>query len=30
VLSRIFEYWRNIDPDIGKKIEEGVRANLKR
>ena len=27
VLSRVFEYWRNIDPDLGKKIEEGVRAN---
>jgi Fe2+ or Zn2+ uptake regulation protein len=26
--SRVFEYWRNIDPDLGKKIEEGVRANL--
>jgi catalase len=25
VLSRVFEYWRNIDPDLGKKIEEGVR-----
>ncbi|TDH56132.1 hypothetical protein E2F47_08680, partial [Mycobacterium eburneum] len=29
VLSRVFEYWRNIDPDIGKRIEDGVRANLK-
>jgi catalase len=28
VLSRVFEYWRNIDPDIGKKVEQGVRANL--
>jgi catalase len=28
VLSRVFEYWKNIDPDLGKKIEEGVRANL--
>ncbi|MDT5135215.1 MAG: catalase, partial [Mycobacterium sp.] len=28
VLSRVFEYWRNIDADLGKKIEEGVRANL--
>jgi catalase len=27
VLSRVFEYWKNIDPDLGKKIEEGVRAN---
>jgi catalase len=26
VLSRVFEYWRNIDPDLGKKIEEGVRS----
>ena len=23
VLSRVFEYWRNIDADLGKKIEEG-------
>ena len=28
VRSRVFEYWKNIDPDLGKKIEEGVRANL--
>lgn len=28
VLSRVFDYWRNIDPDIGKKVEEGVRAKL--
>jgi catalase len=28
VLSRVFEYWRSIDPQIGKRIEEGVRANL--
>jgi catalase len=27
VLSRVFEYWKNIDLDLGKKIEEGV-ANL--
>ncbi|MDT5354420.1 MAG: catalase [Mycobacterium sp.] len=27
VLSRVFEYWRNIDPEIGQRIEEGVRAN---
>ncbi len=26
VLSRVFEYWRNVDPDLGKKLEEGVRA----
>lgn len=30
VLSRVFEYWRNIDPEVGKKAEEGVRANLSR
>jgi catalase len=28
VLSRAFEYWRNVDADLGKKVEEGVRANL--
>ena len=28
VLSRVFEYWTNVDPDLGKKVEEGVRANL--
>jgi len=28
VLSRVFEYWRNVDTDLGKKVEEGVRANL--
>jgi catalase len=27
VLSRVFEYWKNVDPDFGKKVEEGVRAN---
>ncbi|GAA1747892.1 catalase [Aeromicrobium alkaliterrae] len=26
VLQRAFEYWRNVDGDIGAKIEEGVRA----
>ena len=26
VLLRVFEYWRNVDPEIGKKVEEGVRA----
>jgi len=26
VLSRVFEYWRNVDPDLGKKVEEGVRG----
>jgi catalase len=28
VLSRVFEYWKNVDPDLGKKVEDGVRANL--
>jgi catalase len=28
VLARVFEYWRNVDADLGKKVEEGVRANL--
>jgi catalase len=28
VLSRVFEYWRNVDPDLGKKVEEGVRGKL--
>jgi catalase len=28
VLSRVFQYWKNIDPDLGKKIEEGVRDGL--
>ena len=23
VLSRVFEYWRNVDADLGKKVEEG-------
>ena len=27
VLSRVFEYWRNIDETIGRRIEEGVKAN---
>ena len=26
VLSRVFEYWTNVDPDLGKKVEEGVRG----
>jgi catalase len=25
VLQRAFEYWRNIDTDIGDRIEKGVR-----
>ncbi|MFC9440056.1 catalase [Nocardia sp. NPDC057030] len=28
VLSRVFEYWTNVDPDLGKRVEEGVRAGL--
>jgi catalase len=27
VLSRVFEYWKNVDPDLGKQVEEGVRGN---
>ena len=26
ILRRAFDYWRNIDSEIGKRIEEGVRA----
>src|SRR6266851_5482467 len=26
VLQRAFEYWRNVDKDLGEKIEAGVRA----
>ncbi|MCW4352690.1 catalase [Hoyosella sp. YIM 151337] len=26
VLERAFEYWKKIDPEVGKQIEEGVRA----
>jgi catalase len=25
VLQRAFDYWRNIDTDIGDRIEKGVR-----
>ena len=28
VLGRVFQYWRNVDPDLGRKVEAGVRANL--
>lgn len=28
VLTRAFEYWRNIDQDIGQRIEKGVRDTL--
>ncbi|OLO09978.1 catalase [Chromohalobacter japonicus] len=27
VLSRVFEYWKNIDAEIGRRIEAGVKAN---
>ena len=30
VLSRVFEYWTNVDPDLGKKVEEGVRGKAER
>jgi catalase len=26
VLVRAFEYWRNVDEDLGDRIEQGVRA----
>jgi catalase len=26
VLNRAFEYWRNVDKDLGHRIEAGVRA----
>ncbi|MEV6772552.1 catalase [Nocardia sp. NPDC051030] len=26
VLSRVFEYWKSVDSEIGKRIEEGVRS----
>jgi catalase len=26
VLSRVFEYWTNVDAELGKKVEEGVRS----
>jgi catalase len=26
VLSRVFEYWHNIDPDVGQQVEQGVRT----
>ncbi|UGT40217.1 catalase [Nocardia yamanashiensis] len=28
VLSRVFEYWKSVDTELGKRIEEGVRAGL--
>ena len=26
VLERAFEYWRNVDKDLGQRVEDGVRA----
>ena len=26
ILSRAFEYWRNVDKTLGDKIEQGVRS----
>jgi catalase len=26
VLQRAFEYWRNVDKDLGQRVEDGVRA----
>jgi catalase len=26
ILVRAFQYWKNIDADLGKAIEEGVRS----
>lgn len=25
-MQRAFEYWRNVDTDIGNRVEKGVRA----
>jgi catalase len=25
-LPRVYDYWKNVDPEIGKQIEEAVRA----
>jgi catalase len=27
VLERAFEYWRNVDEDLGHRVEKGVRAS---
>ncbi len=27
VLSRVFEYWTNVDAELGKRVEEAVRNN---
>jgi catalase len=26
VLERAFEYWRNVDKDLGQQVEDGVRT----
>jgi catalase len=26
VLERAFEYWHNVDPELGQRVEKGVRA----
>ena len=26
VLARAFEYWRNVDKDLGDRVEQGVRG----
>jgi catalase len=26
ILKRAFEYWRNVDKDLGDRVEQGVRA----
>jgi catalase len=26
ILQRAFEYWRNVDKDLGDRVEQGVRA----
>jgi catalase len=28
VLSRVFEYWTNVDAELGKRVEEGVRTTM--
>jgi catalase len=28
VLARVFQYWTNVDAELGAKVEAGVRANL--
>ncbi|MFC9892959.1 catalase [Nocardia sp. NPDC127579] len=28
ILSRVFQYWKNVDADLGKRVEVGVREGL--